>query len=58
MHCEQCGNQNLITIHLDLSDEALALHRCAYCDIRVWEGHGGEVGLDHVLEMATRSEGQ
>lgn len=55
MHCERCGSENLITIQLDLSDEALTLHRCSNCDIRVWEGRDGEVGLEHVLELASRT---
>lgn len=51
MRCTDCGSDHLVAIHLTISAEHVALHRCPRCDVKIWTGDDGEMSRDSVLEL-------
>jgi len=51
MRCTSCGNDHLVAIHLTISAEQVALHRCPRCDTKMWSGEDGTMSRDTVLQL-------
>lgn len=55
MRCSNCTHHDLVAIHLTISGELVAFHRCPRCDTRTWSGPAGELTREGVLELVRAS---
>ena len=54
MSCPRCRAADLTEISLELRGKNVIMHSCARCETRWWDADGEQVGLHHVLHLATR----
>ena len=52
--CANCSSSDLVTVTLTLSEEQVAFDHCRRCEHKTWHANGVPVGLDHVLQRASR----
>jgi hypothetical protein len=53
MTCPNCRESRLVEIDITLKERSVTMHSCSRCDTRWWDREGEQVGLTHVLELAT-----
>lgn len=54
MVCAGCAKDSVVTIRMRVGGEEVTFRRCSRCEVNVWEGVAGELGLERVLELAAR----
>jgi hypothetical protein len=52
MRCGTCSKPELVEIKMTVGGEDLVFRRCGRCESQAWEGTGGNVPLNRVLELA------
>lgn len=54
MPCPTCRDKQLVEITLQVGAKSLILRSCSTCETKWWESDGRQVGLENVLEAATK----
>lgn len=55
MACAGCTDNDrtdVITIRMHIAGDEVTFRRCGRCETNVWEGGGGRISLEEVLDLA------